>query len=288
MAKTKKIIVQGTEVSVLLNNNENDFICLTDMTKGFSGGSKLIEKWLSTKSTIDFLGTWEKLNNPDFNSPEFGGIRMETGSNSFYISVSSFIKRTNAVGIFAKAGRYGGTFAHKDIAYHFGMWLSPEFNLLVIKEFQRLKAKESNPLIQHWDVKRLLSKVNYHVQTDAIKDYVIPKLSISKTKEYIIYAEEADLLNLALFGYTAKEWEQANPELAKKLNMRDTASINQLIVLSNMESFNSEMVKMGVTQRDRFAALHKMAKEQLASLNRHNSEFKFRRLSSEDSHEQLE
>ncbi len=281
MAKTKKIIVNNTDISVLLKGDENDFISLTDMTKGFEGGSKLIEKWLSTKSTIDFLGAWEKLNNPLFNSPEFGGIRMETGSNSFYISVSNFIRRTNAIGIFAKAGRYGGTFAHKDIAYHFGMWLSPEFNLLVIKEFQRLKASENNPLIQHWDVKRLLSKVNYHVHTDAIKDYVIPKLSISQKKEHIIYAKEADLLNLALFGYTAKEWEEANPSLAKKINMRDTASINQLIVLSNMESFNSEMVKMGVPKSDRFAALHKMAKEQLASLNKHNAEFKFRKLSSE-------
>lgn len=231
MAKTKKIIVNNTDISVLLKGDENDFISLTDMTKGFEGGSKLIEKWLSTKSTIDFLGAWEKLNNPLFNSPEFGGIRMETGSNSFYISVSNFIRRTNAIGIFAKAGRYGGTFAHKDIAYHFGMWLSPEFNLLVIKEFQRLKASENNPLIQHWDVKRLLSKVNYHVHTDAIKDYVIPKLSISQKKEHIIYAKEADLLNLALFGYTAKEWEEANPSLAKKINMRDTASINQLIAL---------------------------------------------------------
>lgn len=206
---------------------------------------------------------------------------METGSNSFYISVSSFIQRTNAIGIFAKPGRYGGTFAHKDIAYHFGMWLSPEFNLLVIKELQRLKNQEQNPLVRHWDVKRLMSKVNYHVQTDAIKEYVIPKLSISQKKEHIIYSTEADLLNLALFGYTAKEWETANPRLARKLNMRDMASINRLIVLSNMESFNSEMIKMGVAKSDRFAALHKMAKGQLLSLNKHNADFRFRKLSTE-------
>jgi len=278
MNTTKKIRVNNTDISVLLRGAENDFICLTDMTKGFEGGNKLVEKWLSNKSTIDFLGAWEQLNNPDFKTPEFGGIRMETGSNSFYISVASFIKRTNAIGIFAKLGRYGGTFAHKDIAYHFGMWLSPEFNLLVIKELQRLKSEEANPLLQHWDVKRLLSKVNYHVQTDAIKEYVIPQLSISQKKEYIIYAEEADLLNLALFGYTAKEWEEANPKLAKKINMRDTASINQLIVLSNMESFNSELVKMGIPKSDRFAALHKMAKDQLSSLNKHNAEFSFRKI----------
>lgn len=221
------------------------------------------------------------MNNPNFKTPEFGGIRMETGSNSFYISVSSFIQRTNAIGIFAKPGRYGGTFAHKDIAYHFGMWLSPEFNLLVIKELQRLKNQEQNPLVRHWDVKRLMSKVNYHVQTDAIKEYVIPKLSISQKKEHIIYSTEADLLNLALFGYTAKEWETANPRLARKLNMRDMASINRLIVLSNMESFNSEMIKMGVAKSDRFAALHKMAKGQLLSLNKHNADFRFRKLSTE-------
>lgn len=283
MAKTRKIVVNDTDISVLLKGEENDFISLTDMAKGFEGGSKLIEKWLSTKSTVDFLGAWERINNPHFNSPGFGEIRTETGSNSFYISVSKFILRTNAVGIFAKAGRYGGTFAHKDIAYHFGMWLSPEFNLLVIKEIQRLKESESNPLIQHWDVKRLLSKVNYHIHTDAIKEYVIPKLSVTQKKDYITYAKEADLLNLALFGYTAKEWEESNPELAKKINMRDTASINQLIVLSNMEAVNSEMIKLDVPRSDRFAALHKMAKEQLASLDSHNTQFKFRKLSSEES-----
>jgi hypothetical protein len=254
MAKTKKITVKDVEISVLLKGDENDYICLTDMTKGFDGGSKLIEKWLSNKSTIDFLGVWESMNNPNFNSPEFGGIRKETGSNSFYISISEYVKKTNAIGIFAKAGRYGGTFAHKDIAYHFGMWLSPEFNLLVIKEFQRLKESQSNPLLLHWDVKRLLSKVNYAVHTDAIKECIIPQLTIEETKRNItssIYAGEADMLNLALFGYTAKDWEKANPVLAKKgLNMRDTATINQLIVLSAMESYNSVLIKDGKPRRE--------------------------------------
>lgn len=283
MAKTKKITVKDVEISVLLKGDENDYICLTDMTKGFDGGSKLIEKWLSNKSTIDFLGVWESMNNPNFNSPEFGGIRKETGSNSFYISISEYVKKTNAIGIFAKAGRYGGTFAHKDIAYHFGMWLSPEFNLLVIKEFQRLKESQSNPLLQHWDVKRLLSKVNYAVHTDAIKECIIPQLTIEETKRNItssIYAGEADMLNLALFGYTAKDWEKANPVLAKKgLNMRDTATINQLIVLSAMESYNSVLIKDGKPRRERFLALHKMAKEQLKSLDKHNAEQRFRKLS---------
>ena len=288
MEKTKRITVKDTQISVLLRENENDYISLTDMVKSFDGGSKLIEKWFANKSTIDFLGAWESMNNSDFNSPEFRGIRAETGTNKFYISIASFIRKTNAIGLFAKAGRYGGTFAHKDIAYHFGMWLSPEFNLLVIKEFQRLKAEESNPLLQNWDIKRLLSKTNYQIHTDAIKEYIIPRLSISQKKEYIVYASEADMLNLALFGYTAKEWAEANPEIAKRLNMRDMASINQLIVLSNMEACNSEMIKYNVPREKRFSVLHKMAKEQLAVLDKNNAEYRFRKISSRGDRQYLE
>lgn len=284
MVKTQKIKVNDTEISVLLGNKEDDYICLTDMVKGFEGGSKLIEKWLSNKSTIDFLGVWERMNNPNFNSPEFGGIRTETGSNNFYISISSFIKRTNAIGLTAKAGRYGGTFAHRDIAYHFGMWLSPEFNLLVIKELQRLKESESNPLLGQWNVKRILSKTNYTLHTDAIKDVIIPKLGLSKLKQRLVYATEADMLNLILFGCTAKDWEEANPKLSKRgLNMRDTASINQLVVLSNLESLNAEMLKLGYTDRTlRMKYLHKVAKEQLATFNAKNIEQKFRKLYGND------
>lgn len=283
MVKNKKIMVESTEISVSLSETaDNDYISLSDMAH-FRDNKRtdyVIQNWLRNRNTIEYLGVWEQLNNPKFNSIEFDGIRNQAGINSFILTPKKWIESTNAIGIATKAGRYGGTYAHKDIAFNFGMWLSPTFQLYIVKEYQHLKEQENNPLIQHWDVKRLLSKVNYHVHTDAIKDYVIPKLSISQKKEHIIYAKEADLLNLALFGYTAKEWEEANPNLAKKINMRDTASINQLITLSNMEAFNSEMIKMGVPRSDRFAALHKMAKEQLASLNKHNAEFKFKKLSS--------
>lgn len=279
MATTRIIQVNDTRINVLLNKDQNDYICLTDMTKNFEEGARLIEKWLNNKSTIDFLGVWEQLNNPDFKTPEFGGIRMEAGSNRFYMSVNKFIERTGAIGIFAKAGRYGGTYAHKDIAYHFGMWLSPEFNLLVVKEFQRLVEAENNPLLLQWDISRILSKTNYLLHTDAIKDNIIPQLSIEKKKEYLVYASEADMLNLALFGCRAKDWEEHNPELASKgLNLRDTATINQLIVLSNMEVVNAEMIKRGVERIERFAFLQQMAQEELTSLNKTNVEQQFKRI----------
>ena len=279
MAKARTIQVNDTRINVLLNKDQNDYICLTDMTKNFEDGARLIEKWLNNKSTIDFMGVWEQLNNPNFKTPEFGGIRMEAGSNRFYISVNKFIERTGAIGIFAKAGRYGGTYAHKDIAYHFGMWLSPEFNLLVVKEFQRLVEAENNPLLLQWDISRILSKTNYQLHTDAIKDNIIPQLSIEKKKEYLVYASEADMLNLALFGCRAKDWEEHNPELASKgLNLRDTATINQLIVLSNMEVVNAEMIKRGVERIERFAFLQQMAQEELTSLNKTNVEQQFKRI----------
>ena len=279
MAQTKAIVVNGTTINVLLNLNQNDYICLTDMTKGFEEGGRLIEKWLNNKSTIDFLGVWEQLYNPNFKTPEFGGIRMEAGSNRFYMSVSKFIERTNAIGVVAKAGRYGGTYAHKDIAYHFGMWLSPEFNLLVVKEFQRLKEEEQSPLLLQWDIQRILSKTNYQLHTDAIKENIIPRLSVEKTKEYLVYASEADMLNLALFGCRAKDWEERNPQLAAKgLNLRDTASINQLIVLSNMEIVNAELIKRGVDRAERYPFLRQMAEEELNSLNKANIEQQFKRL----------
>ena len=275
----RTIQVNETRINVVLNKNQNDYICLTDMTKNFEEGARLIEKWLNNKSTIDFLGVWEQLNNPDFKTPEFGGIRMEAGSNRFYMSVNKFIERTGAIGIFAKAGRYGGTYAHKDIAYHFGMWLSPEFNLLVVKEFQRLVEAENNPLLFQWDISRILSKTNYQLHTDAIKDNIIPQLSIEKKKEYIVYASEADMLNMALFGCRAKDWEVHNPELANKgLNLRDTATINQLIVLSNMEVINAEMIKRGVERVERYTFLQQMAQEELESLNKINVEQQFKRI----------
>ena len=281
MATNRTIQVQGTQINVLLNKDRNDYICLTDMTKNFEDGPRLIEKWLTNKSTIDFLGVWEQLNNQDFKTPEFGGIRMEAGSNRFYMSVNKFIERTGAIGLFAKAGRYGGTYAHKDIAYHFGMWLSAEFNLLVVKEFQRLVEAENNPLILQWDITRILSKTNYQIHTDAIKDNILPQLSVDKKKEYLIYASEADMLNLALFGCRAKDWEMQNPKLAEKgFNLRDTATINQLIVLSNMEVMNAEMIKRGVERIERFNILQQMAIEELESLNKTSVEQQFKRIAS--------
>lgn len=280
MTQTRTIQVKETTINVLLDLNRQDYISLTDMTKSFEEGSRLIEKWLNNKSTIDFLGVWEQLNNPDFNSPEFGGIRTEAGSNRFYMSVNKFIERTGAIGLFAKAGRYGGTYAHKDIAFHFGMWLSPEFNLLVVKEFQRLIEQEKSPLMLQWDIKRILSKTNYQLHTDAIKDNIIPRLSVEKTKEYLVYATEADMLNIALFGCRAKDWAEQNPQLADKgLNLRDTASINQLIVLSNMEVVNAELIRRGLERSERFTFLQQMAVDELKSLNKTNVEQQFKRLS---------
>lgn len=284
MAAMKKIVVNETEISVMLQANENDYICLTDMAryKDTERTNYIIQNWIRSRSTIEYLGVWEQINNPNFKSIEFDAFKNESGSNSFSLTPKQWIEKTGAIGIISKAGRYGGTFAHKDVAFNFGMWLSPTFQLYVVKEYQRLKEVESNPLIQQWDVKRILSKTNYQLHTDAIKENIIPRLSISKAKEYIVYANEADMLNLALFGYTAKDWEDANPELSKKLNMRDTASINQLIVLSNMESYNSEMIKNNVPRNVRFSVLHKMAKEQLQSLDRNNAESRFRKLSSKN------
>ena len=290
MSPPKKIKVNGTEISVLFQANENDYICLTDMAryKDLKRTDYIIQNWMRSRSTIEYIGVWEQINNPDFNSIEFDGFRKESGLNNFTLTPKQWIEKTNAIGIVSKAGRYGGTYAHKDIAFNFGMWLSPTFQLYIVREYQRLKEAENNPLIQQWDVKRILSKTNYQLHTDAIKENIIPKLTISKTKERIIYANEADMLNLALFGYTAKDWEEANPELAKKLNMRDTASINQLVVLSNMESYNSEMIKNGIARDVRFSALHRMAKEQLQSLDRHNAEYRFRKISSNDNNNAIE
>ena len=258
MAITRTITVQDTTISVLLNLNQNDYISLTDMTKNFEDGSRLIEKWLNNKSTIDFLGVWEQLNNPNFKTPEFGGIRMEAGSNKFYMSVNKFIERTGAIGIFAKAGRYGGTYAHKDIAYHFGMWISPRFQLLLVKEYQQLQQEKQEAL--GWSAKRELAKINYHIHTDAIKEHLIPQ-EIDAYHRSFIYANEADVLNVALFGMTAKEWRDAHPE--DKGNIRDYATINQLICLSNMENLNAVFINEGLPQGERLQKLNQIAIQQM-------------------------
>ena len=281
----KKITVNDTEITIMMQANENDFISLTDMAKGAGDSSRaadIIKNWIRNRSTIEFLGTWESLYNPDFKVVEFDHFKKEAGLPTFTMSVNNWVESTNAIGIKSKPGRYGGTFAHKDIAFEFGAAISPVFKLYLIKEYQRLKEAENNPLVRQWDVRRILSKTNYQLHTDAIKENIIPQLSISKKKEYIVYATEADMLNLALFGCTARDWEEANPELADKMNMRDTASINQLVVLSNMESYNSEMIKNNIPRDVRFDTLQRMAKEQLAHLDKNNAEQKFKRLSPGD------
>lgn len=291
--KTSTITVNNQPIAVVTDTDRNNYICLTDMVRAQDTDvervNMVVQNWMRRKDTIDYLGLWEILNNPNFNDTEFDVIKNNAGTNRFVLTAKEWVTRTNAIGVVAKVGRYGGTYAHKDIAYHFGMWLSPEFYLLVVKELQRLETEQSNPLLQQWDIKRILSKTNYSIHTDAIKNCVLPQISIDKKRECVIYASEADLLNLALFGCTAKDWQEANPELAGKYNMRDTATINQLVVLSNMESANSEMIKQGLGRSERFEALHKMAKEQLTLLDRSNAEHKFRKLlSGGDSQRSLE
>lgn len=278
MNTSKKITVQSTEISVLIGKNDNDYISLTDMIKA-KDGDFFISDWLRNRNTLEYIGTWEMMYNPNFNYGEFATIKEKAGLNNFKVSVKELVMRTNAICLTAKTGRYGGTYAHKDIAFHFGMWISPTFQLYIVKEYQRLKEQESDPLSLEWNAKRILSKTNYTLHTDAIKNVIIPKMDINAIKHGIIYATEADMLNIILFGCKAKEWAQANPNLASKgMNIRETASINQLVVLSNMESANSEMIKQGVSRKQRFEILHKMAKEQLKVLDTNNIEQKFRKI----------
>ena len=276
--------VQGIEIA-LTTINEEDFICITDIVKAKGGDARaadIIKNWIRNRSTIEFLGTWETLYNPNFKVVEFDHFRKEAGLPTFTMSVSNWIEKTGAIGIVSKAGRYGGTYAHKDIAFEFCSAISPMFKLYVIKEYQRLVELERSELALSWNVKRLLSKANYHIHTDAIKNVILPKLNISQMKQRLVYASEADLLNMVLFDCTAKQWQEANPELAKTMNIRDTATINQLIVLSNIESLNAELIKHGVSKEDRFTILRRTAEEQLAVLIARNAEQNFAKLASED------
>ena len=284
MTKTSIMNVQGIEIA-LTTINEEDFICITDIVKAKGGDARaadIIKNWIRNRSTIEFLGTWETLYNPNFKVVEFDHFRKEAGLPTFTMSVSNWIEKTGAIGIVSKAGRYGGTYAHKDIAFEFCSAISPMFKLYVIKEYQRLVELERSELALSWNVKRLLSKANYHIHTDAIKNVILPKLNISQMKQGLVYASEADLLNMVLFGCTAKQWQEANPELAKTMNIRDTATINQLIILSNIESLNAELIKQGISKEDRFAILRRTAEEQLAVLISRNAEQNFAKLASED------
>ncbi len=261
MTKKKILNIDGIEISILAQN-QTDYISLTDMARSQLQDVVII-KWLSLKNTIEYLGEWEALYNPNFNYTEFGIIKNSAGSNNFVLSVKQWIAATNAIGITSKAGRYGGTYAHKDLAFHFGMWISPKFQLLLVKEYQRLKENESERLQLEWNLQRTLSKVNYRIHTDSIKANIVPKL-VSKSQISFVYANEADLLNVALFGITAKEWKEQNPEL--KGNIRDEASIEQLVVLSNMESINALLIEQGLSQKDRLLQLNKVAISQMKSL----------------------
>jgi KilA-N domain len=262
MAKNKTINVKGTAVTII-SQGETDFISLTDMTSNFNEGSGLIGKWITTKNTLEYLAIWESINNTDFNYPEFGVIEKEAGVNRFIMSAGQWIGRTGAKGIIVKAGRFGGTYAHKDIAFHFAMWLSPEFQIYLIKEFQRLKESDNDRLKLEWNLQRTLAKVNYRIHTDAIKENLIP-VTLSKEKINFVYADEADMLNMALFGMTAKQWRDANPKAEG--NIRDDANIEQLVVLSNMESINAVLIHQGLQQHERLQQLNKIAITQMKSL----------------------
>ena len=260
----RKINIDDSEISVFFGLHDEDYICLTDMVKAGDNSDRtniVIQNWMRRKDTISYLGVWENLHNPDFKSIEFDAIKNASGTNRFILTAKEWIERTGAIGIIAKSGRYGGTYAHKDIAYHFGMWLSPEFNLLVVKEFQRLKEEEQKAL--GWSAKRELAKINYHIHTDAIKEHLVPQ-EIDTYHRSLIYANEADVLNVALFGMTAKEWRDSHPE--DKGNIRDYATINQLICLSNMENLNAVFIHESMPQGERLQKLNQIAIQQMTVL----------------------
>ena len=259
-----KISVQDTEVSVIKVQNE-DYISLTDMLKA-KEGEFFFYNWLRNRNTVEFLGIWESLHNPDFNSVEFDRIKTVAGLNNFRLSAKEWMERTHAIGIVSKTGRYGGTYAHKDIAFEFAMWISPEFKVYLIHEFQRLKSAEKAKI--GWSAKRELAKINYHIHTSAVSRNLVPDKVTPDQLRYV-YASEADILNVALFGMTAKEWRDSNHDLQG--NIRDYASINELICLSNMESINSMMIEEGLPQSERLAKLNEMAIRQMEILTGNNS-----------------
>lgn len=260
----KKIEVQGTEITIF-KGKADDYISLTDIAryKDPANMNAIIQNWLRNRNTIELLGFWEQLYNPNFKPLEFEGFRKQAGLNSFVLTPKRWIETTNAIGIISKSGRYGGTYAHKDIAFEFASWISIKFKLYVIKEFQRLKEEESNRQKLDWNLQRTLAKVNYTIHTDAIKEKLIPE-KLSKKQMSYIYASEADMLNMALFGKTASDWRAENPET--KSNMRDDATLEQLVVLSNLESINAVLIRQGVSQSERLEQLNEIAITQMTSL----------------------
>ena len=261
MAKNRKINVQGKEITII-GDEGHEYISLTDMLKA-KDGEFFISDWLRNRNTVEYLGIWESVYNPDFNYGEFDVIKSQAGLNSYRLSVKEWVEKTNAIGLRATTGRYGGTYAHPDIAFEFGMWISPQFKIYLIKEFQRLKEDENNRFKLEWNLQRTLAKINYHIHTDAIKENLIPK-EVSKHQAALIYADEADLLNMALFSLTAKQWREGNP--AKSGNIRDYAELEQLVVLSNLESINALLIKQGLPQSERLIQLNKTAIAQMKTL----------------------
>lgn len=262
----KKITVQGNAINVILHGQDADFISLTDMAKLKNADfpAEVVRNWLKTRFTVDFIGIWEQIHNPSFNMVEFDQFKNQAGVNSFILSPEKWIKLTGAVGMRSKSGRYGGgTFAHRDIAFEFASWLSPEFKLYLIKEFQRLKFEENEKLALGWDVKRQLTKINYCIHTDSIKENLIPKF-ITKNQVNVIYASEADVLNMALFGKTARDWKDLNK--GKEGNIRDYCDISQLVILANLEAINAELIRNGLSQSNRLMQLNKIAIIQMKSL----------------------
>ena len=263
--KTSLITVQDVPVTVI-SLDQNDYISLTDMAKARTDASRaadVIKNWLRSRTTLEFLGTCEVMYNPNFKVVEFDHFKAEAGLHTFTLSAKEWIEKTNAIGMYVQAGRYGGTYAHKDIAFEFGSAISPVFKLYLLKEYQRLKDEENDRLKLEWSAKRFLSKSNYLIHTDAVKNYVLPRSNYTKNTEWLAYADEADLLNVALFGCTAKAWREANPDLAKNYNIRDFASIAELTVLSILETHNAELIKSGMDKAERFETLQKIAEYQL-------------------------
>lgn len=261
------IHADGVDISVVTTiGSEDDFISLTDMARHRNPEfpADVVKNWLRLRSTIEFLGLWEQMNNPDFKLVEFDQFKNDAGSNAFVMSPQKWVKETNAIGLVSKSGRYGGgTYAHKDIAFEFASWLSPEFKLYIIKDYQRLKGDESHRLALEWNVKRILASANYRIHTDAIKENLIPP-ELPKYQQGFVYADEADVLNVALFGKTAKQWRAENPK--RKGNMRDYATIEQLLVMTNLEAVNALLLEQGLPQRERLEQLRKMAVRQLETL----------------------
>lgn len=268
MANKHNIIKIDDHNISMFTDGDKDYICLTDIVKS-QDGDFFISDWLRNANTLDYIGAWEQIYNPNFNYGEFAIIRSGAGSNTFKISVKELIERTNAISIRATAGRYGGTYAHKDIAFNFCMWISPVFQLYIVKEYQRLKEVESNMYNLEWDVRRVMTKINYALHTDAVQKFVIPKSIKPLDKQHFEFAEEADVLNMALYGYTAKQWRDANPEhSAKGKNMRDFSSITDLLIMSNLETLSAQLIQTNLTKQQRYAYLKKMADEQRVQFDR--------------------